>query len=165
MPFQRSVVSGSIGALKSGSMKYVTELVQTNMIIQISINDIRDICFIFSLKDFSGGTAFCDGIVNAFLVRYRCSPSDGKWTGIDLDFYYCFPSMHYLHFYKTSYINTVWNGITEIQDELSLLLNIQRQYQSTFESCSATICIGTQLWSYLYDHLCSLATIKFVKLV
>jgi hypothetical protein len=45
MPFQQSVVSGSIGAVKSGSFKYVTELVQTNVMGPISIRDIRDISF------------------------------------------------------------------------------------------------------------------------
>ena len=79
LPFEKTFLNDSLYPISSGNLKCVPELVQTMIKIDIMVNDINDICFIFSHDCVATGLACCEGILNAFCVRYCFSTINNSY--------------------------------------------------------------------------------------
>jgi hypothetical protein len=66
-PFQQTFLRNKLSSAPA-NLEFVTEFVQTSSMIDVTLSQIHDICFMFSLKDIFSGVAFCEGIHNAFFI-------------------------------------------------------------------------------------------------
>jgi hypothetical protein len=131
----------------------VKEVFQTLKQDTIYIYNIIDICFIFHNSLFDKGLSFCQGIDNAFTIRFRYDYKTNKIASVVADTYITFPSISKDH-YKGSacYLSTIWNGISRIQDQLGILLNRRSQRQLTFVYHREDLFVEADLWQYLLSH-------------
>lgn len=128
-------------------------LYQTMKLDTINIWNVIDICFIFHNALFDKGLSFCQGIDNAFTVRYKYDYKTNKTESVVAKTYITFPSLAHNH-YKgyACYLSTIWNGLCCIQDQLGLLLNRRTQKQATFKYHRQNLYIEADLWNYLSSH-------------
>jgi hypothetical protein len=166
LPFELSVVNKSTQPIMYGSMNNIPELVMSNIIIHVPLKQIYDICFVFSVTNISTGNAFCEGIINAFIIRFRCAfelldNNINQPEYINLFNYYCFASLCPLYRnFGVCYHSRIWSMISMIQYKIVLVLNLRQQNQQTFCSRRAYLNIDMEQWNYIIDRCNNNTTIK-----
>lgn len=81
------------------------------------MDKIYDICFVFSVSNICTGNAFCEGIMNAFFIRFRCDNElikdvTNQPEHINDSYYYCFASFSPLYInYGSCYHSCIWTMI------------------------------------------------------
>ena len=100
------------------------------------------------------GNIFCEGITNAYYIRYRLSLDDMTHEAIEVDKYYCFPSsiLGGLCQYGSCYIYRMWNLIRKVQIIMADTLSVRTKKQSTSITRKARLPIEFEQWQYIYNH-------------
>jgi hypothetical protein len=159
-PFQQTCLVHKLLFSPPANLEFIPEFVQTTSMIEVPLKQIHDICFLFSLKDVFSGIVFCEGIHNAFFVRFRSElDTNENYEAVDINnHYYCFPSLSPMYRqYGTCYIKRIWNCVSCIQDAMFKLLSIRSFTQALFPPRMHTISIDVEQWQYIYDHCCELS--------
>ena len=135
------------------SFQGIPELVVTNGIMWIKIQNIIQITFVFSFNKIRSPQFDCYGMNNCFVVQYFFNYSTNLVSLIDSNTFYSFPYEvpNFLRFFSLCYVQDIWNGIDAIKVEFRKILC--RTALSQGNSCKKTckINVSRGVWSYIND--------------
>jgi hypothetical protein len=145
----------SIRRITDVSTRHMTEVIQTAKLITIEPNEVEDIAFVFKEAEVRGGErGFCQGMTNAFILRYKilleegeevlelvldrdCLPFPSDYIGYRQQLSSCFPS-------------SVWMHVSLIQQELARILGRTAEAaQGIFTKKLVKISMDQGMWTYL----------------
>lgn len=156
VPFERTLLFGTHYPSDLSSIEFVPELIQTLHMIEIPVEEIHDICFVFSIIDIDGGNAFCEGIQNCYFVRFCCSLFHQHPTSIhhdDENQYYCFPSLSSDNGnYGSCYLSRIWQVITNVQNITTSILSLRKQSQATCIARNKSFDVSIEQLEYIVDQ-------------
>ena len=162
VPFQQTHLYNILLPTNERRLKYVCEVVQTLQKIEVLADEIYDICFIFTINNVTTGNTFCEGINNAYHIRY-CSSLDGlTYEEIEENNYYCFPSLFNSQ-YGSCYISRMWKLIGLVQNIMADILSVRTQKQSAFIRRKVKLSIEFEQWLYIYNHSWNNATLDRIR--
>jgi hypothetical protein len=149
--------------LNENHLRHLTEIVQTTELRIVPTIDIVNLSFVFtmaSLQDPSNLFFACQGMVFAFLLRYRFIPNDGGVGSsarepsllLDVPCGYClpFPSRYKNSRYNDCFAHRIWNNVITIKMEMTKLLGRYSQQQGLYgkEHCRLSN-VTPETWGFL----------------
>ncbi len=136
-----------------------TELLQTRRSSWINTSLIKELCFIFSYPDVIEGTCCCEGIVNAFFIRYCYIHETQLVEPVSSQYY---PYLCFLIFYpefkmfSTSCFSTeVWESLVVIQQAITAMLCCYAQSQGHHPSSRVRVSIPSAVMAHIASLLTS----------
>jgi hypothetical protein len=145
-------------------LRHIPEIVQTTELRVVAMTDITNLAFVFtedSLKDATNYYFTCQGMANAFLLRYRVDLRDEESSQDDVSeevpFFikvpmeYClpFPSSYDNSRYFDCFARRIWNNIVLVKLELVKLLGRYSQQQGLFGRECARLYLTAETWGFL----------------
>ena len=124
--------------LSENHLRHVTEIIQTTELRVVSTRDIVNLAFVFTmeaLQDPSNFFSSCQGMILAFVLRFRFVPNNrGEPLLDEVQDGYClpFPSSYRSSMYHDCFARRVWNNIISIKLEITKLLGRYSQNQGLF---------------------------------
>jgi hypothetical protein len=151
------------------NLRHVPEIVQTTELRVVAMTDITNLAFVFteaSLADASNLYYTCQGMANAFLLRYRVDPrreedsncqDDTRATNYVSAFFIKMPMEHCLPFpscyenskYHDCFARRIWNNIVLVKLEIMKLLGRYSQQQGLFGRECARLYLTAETWGYI----------------
>ena len=165
----REGVLSSRGVSES-HLKHLPEIVQTMEMLVVAMTDISNLAFVFteaSLQNASNMNFTCQGMANAYLLRYRFNQrrddpdvEDARRQLLSkIPFNYClpFPSCYKNSMYHDCFARRVWNKLLLLKLEMMKLLGRYSQQQGLYGRESARLSFSAETWGFL----CMLCTNPF----
>jgi hypothetical protein len=137
-------------------LRHLTEIVQTTELRVVPTNKIVNLSFVFTmelLQDPSSLFFTCQGMIMAFLLRFRFDPTASVQTKLmTVPDGYClpFPSNYHKSRYHDCFARRVWNNMVSIKMENMRLLGRYSQQQGLFgreQGCLTNI--TSETWGFL----------------
>jgi hypothetical protein len=137
------------------SIRHMTEVIQTEKLSSIEPESVVDIAFVFKEEEVRGGErGFCQGMTNAFILRYKIVVEDKQdvlQTVLDC---HClpFPSdyLEYRLLLSACFPSGIWRHVSAIQEELSRVLGRTAEAaQGIFTKKLIKISMDQSMWTYL----------------
>lgn len=143
-------------------LKHLPELVQTTKVRVVEMTHVSNLAFVFtqaSLQDASSMYFTCQGMANAFLLRYRFDPykeSDFEdvrrmksLSTIPFNFCLPFPSCYRNSKYPDCFARRVWNNLLLVKLEMAKLLGRYSQQQGLYGRECARLYFTAETWGFL----------------
>lgn len=146
-------------------LRHIPEIVQTTEMRVVAMTDITNLAFVFtaaSLKDTTNFYFTCQGMANAFLLRYRVNlpraadssnPHAEEETPflIEIPMRYClpFPSCYANSRYYDCFARRIWNNIVLVKLEIMKLLGRYSQQQGLFGRECARLYLTAETWGFI----------------
>jgi hypothetical protein len=134
-----------------------TELIQTRKGSWVDTSCIKEICFVFSYLDVIDGKYYCEGISNAYYIRYRYI---SETLGIEaiskksrpfFEFPSCYPTFPF--FWTACFSTELWQSIVIIQQAITGLLCRYAQSQGMHPSGRCRVNMSKSIMTYLSSWL------------
>ena len=142
-------------------LRHVPEIVQTTELRVVAMTEITNLAFVFtedSLKDASNFYFACQGMANAFLLRYRVHlREEGQEDAREVPFFikvpmeYClpFPSCYVNSGYFDCFARRIWNNMVLVKLEIAKLLGRYSQQQGLFGRACTRLFFTAETWGFL----------------
>ena len=152
----------SLQGVSESHLKHLPEIVQTKEVCVVDMTDVTNLAFVFteaSLQDASNMYFTCQGMSNAFILRYRFNPRDADSDFEDtrmqllskMPFDYClpFPSCYGNSKYPDCFARRVWNNLLLVKLEMTKLLGRYSQQQGLYGRECARLFFTAETWGFL----------------
>lgn len=142
-------------------LKHLPEVVQTKEVWVVDMTYVSNLAFVFteaSLQDASNMYFTCQGMSNAFILRYRLNiPSEdsdlddsrGRLSKVPFDYCLPFPSCYRNSKYPDCFAHRVWNNLLLVKLEITKLLGRYSQQQGLFGRECARLYFTVETWEFL----------------
>jgi hypothetical protein len=144
-------------------LKHLPEVVQTTEVWVVDTTHVSNLAFVFteaSLQDASNMYFTCQGMRNAFILRYRLNvPSEEdsdlndsrrrSLSKVPFDFCLPFPSCYQNSKYPDCYARRVWNNLLLVKLEITKLLGRYSQQQGLYGRECARLYFTAETWAFL----------------
>jgi hypothetical protein len=149
------LIRRSIRTNNDVATRHMTEVAQTAKLRTIEPDKVEDIAFVFKESEVnSGERGVCQGMANAFILRYKLTQEEGKEVLEPIFDHEClpFPSDYMAYKQQLSYCfpSSVWMYTCMIQEEISRILGRTAEAaQGIFTKKLVKITISQGMWTYL----------------
>jgi hypothetical protein len=132
-----------LSRLSNEAVQGVVEIVCTQTLVTISVEEIHNIAFVFPMETNDPHGIILNGLFNGFIIRFRDN-------GSPVEELVPFPSMHILHKHaKTCYSQRIWTSLEMLRDLLVKALNSYSQHQGDSARKSQKVHFPPEAWEYL----------------
>ena len=154
--------------LSENHLRHLTEIVQTTELRVIPTVDIVNLSFVFTmafLRDPSNLFSTCQGMILAFILRFRLVPNDGGGTLTQKPLLeevpdgYClpFPSCYKNARYHNCFARRIWHNIISIKMMITKLLGRYSQQQGLFGRERGRLTnVTSETWGFLNRQFANL---------
>ena len=137
-------------------LRHIPEVIQTTEVRIISMAEIVNIAFVFTeeaLQDTANLYFICQGMVIAFLLRYRADSTDNGGilvlTKIPSDCCLPFPSSYHFSKYPDCFARRIWNNLVAVKLQMAKLLGRYSQQQGIFGKECARLYLTAETWCFM----------------
>lgn len=153
---------------RESHLRHIPEIVQTTELRVVAMTDITNLAFVFTAASLQDTTNFyftCQGMANAFLLRYRvnlpraadeedsCNQHAEEEAPfmIEIPMRCClpFPSSYANSRYYDCFARRIWNNIVLVKLEIMKLLGRYSQQQGLFGRECARLYLTAETWGFI----------------
>ena len=114
----------NIAPLRQRAIQDVKEVVKINKKTYALNIDIESICFIFHADSILSGEYDCDGIENAYYIRYELNERHDGLNQIDSGLFMSFSNRieEFTTYHSTDYSYEIWSALTKVKSNINRLM-------------------------------------------